>query len=86
MNNTPTHNILFEVAPVFGAVILLFLCFVVIASGIILITQKVDPQPFNGACTIIAGVLCGVAAYLVYRNYEKKTAPAPSKKSTNNKK
>lgn len=60
----------FKLASFFGAGLLAFICFVAIASGISLI---VNGLAFNGAMTIVAGILCGAGAVLVYRNYQKKT-------------
>ena len=62
----------FKLASFFGAAILAFACFVVIAGGVTLITKG---EPFNGAFTIIAGLLLGAGAVWVYRNYQKKTMP-----------
>lgn len=60
----------FKLASFFGAGLLAILCFVTIAGGITLI---VGGNAFHGAVVIIAGIICGGLAVLVYRNYQKKT-------------
>ena len=67
----------FKLASFFGAALLAFACFVVIAGGITLCTKG---EAFNGAFTIVAGVLLGAAAVWVYRNYQKKTLKPNNKK------
>ena len=67
----------FKLASFFGVAILMFACFVVIAGGITLITKD---EAFNGAFTIVAGLLLGAGAVWVYRNYQKKTTPTNKKK------
>ena len=59
----------FKIASFFGAGLLALVCFVAISSGIFLITNGMS---FNGAVTVAAGLLCGVGAALIYRNYQKK--------------
>ena len=63
----------FKILSFFGAGILAFACFVVIAGGISLIASP-DGDAFNGVFVIIAGVVLGVLAVLIYRNYQKKTS------------
>ncbi len=68
----------FKILSIFGAGLLVLLCFVTISGGIRLI---IGGNAFHGAAAIIAGVVCGVLAWLVYRNYDKKTrAAAPGVK------
>lgn len=67
----------FKLASFFGAGLLLFACFIVIAGGIMLITKG---EAFNGGFTIVAGVALGAAAVWVYRNYQKKTLKPNDKK------
>jgi hypothetical protein len=57
-------------ATFFGVALLVFLCFVVVAGGIYLIRGG---NPFHGVLTIVAGVLCGAAAVILYRRYQKKS-------------
>lgn len=65
----------FKILSFFGVGLLTFACFVVIAGGITLCTKG---EPFNGAFTIVAGLLLGAAAVWVYRNYQKKDAASKS--------
>jgi len=58
-----------KIASFFGAAILLFICFVTVASGFLLINTE---HEFNGVITIASGVVCGIAAVLTYLNYQKK--------------
>lgn len=69
-NNNVSKFSWFKILSFFGALLLVFMCFVVIAGGITLI---VDGNAFNGVFTIIAGILCGAGAWAVYRNYQKQT-------------
>jgi hypothetical protein len=57
-----------KLAIFFGVGLLAFLCCVVIAGGIYLIR---DGRAFNGVFVIVSGILCGTAAVLLYRNYQK---------------
>lgn len=59
-----------KIASFFGAAVLLVVCFVAIATGIKFIT---DNNAFNGVVSIIAGLMCGAGAVLVYKNYQKKS-------------
>lgn len=59
-----------KLAIFFGVGLLVFLCFVALAGGIYLIR---DGHAFNGVLTIVAGILCGTAAVLLYRYYQKKS-------------
>ena len=68
-----SKNLWFKVASFFGAGILVFLGFVIIASGIILITKA---ETFNGVLTIVGGLICIALAVIVYKNYEKKSREA----------
>ena len=69
----------FKLLSFFGAGLLVFMCFVVVAGGIMLITNG---DAFNGVFVILAGLGCGAGAVFVYKNYQNKTAP----KVSNNKK
>lgn len=62
-------NSWFNILSVFGAGLLIFLCFVTCAGGGWLIH---DGHTFHGVAAIIAGVLCGISAWPVYRNHDKK--------------
>ena len=68
----------FKLLSFFGAAVLAFACFVVIAGGITLITKG---EAFNGVFTIIAGLVLGAGAVWVYRNYQKKTLPEVKNKN-----
>ena len=71
-------NSLFKILSIFGTGVLCFLCFVIMAGGIFLIT---DGHSFNGVAVLIGGAICGALAWFVYRNYDKKTrASAPGVK------
>ena len=59
-----------KIASFFGAVLLVLVAIVTVASGIQLI---VDDKATNGVFTIISGVISGYCAYLVYKNYQKKS-------------
>lgn len=61
----------FKILSFFGAGVLAFACFIVIAGGINLI---VGGDTFHGVFVIIAGVVLGALAVLIYRNYQKKTS------------
>ncbi len=61
----------FKILSFFGAGVLAFACFIVIAGGINLI---VAGDAFHGALVIVAGVVLGALAVLIYRNYQKKTS------------
>lgn len=61
----------FKILSFFGAGVLAFACFIVIAGGINLI---VAGDAFHGAFVIVAGVVLGALAVLIYRNYQKKTS------------
>ena len=68
----------FKILSVFGAGLLVLMCFIMLAGGIYLVT---DGQSFNGAVIILAGILCGAGACWVWQNYDKKTrAAAPGVK------
>ena len=54
----------------FGVGILAFLCFAVIASGIMFITMD---KTFNGVVVILAGIVCGACTVLLYNYYQKKS-------------
>lgn len=56
----------FKVLSFFGATALAVLCFILLGFGIGNITV-------HGVACVIAGVLSGIAAVLVYRNYQKKS-------------
>lgn len=60
----------FKLASFIGATILLVVAIVTIASGINLIT---DSSIFKGIVCIISGIVSGIGAGVVYRNYQKKT-------------
>jgi len=59
-----------KLAIFFGVGLLAFLCVVVLAGGIYLIRGG---HAFNGVFTIVSGILCGAAAVLLYRYYQKKS-------------
>lgn len=59
----------FKLASFLGALLLLVLASVVIASGIY---QIVAGSVFHGVACILSGALCVVNAWLVYRNYQRK--------------
>jgi divalent metal cation (Fe/Co/Zn/Cd) transporter len=59
----------YKIASIFGAAILLFICFVTIASGFLLFNNE---HEFNGVITICSGMVCGIAAVLAYLNYQKR--------------
>ena len=60
----------FKAASFTGAVVLAVICFVVIAAGINLISNE---QDFPGIMCILAGLLSGGRAVMVYKNYQKKS-------------
>ena len=59
----------FKAASFIGALLLVFTSFVVIGFGI---NQIAYDSAFFGIFTTISGLVCMVAAILVYRNYQKK--------------
>ena len=59
----------FEIASLFGALALTFLCFVVLAFGI---NNVYYGETTYGVACIIAGIVSGAVAVLIYRNYHKK--------------
>ena len=60
----------FKVASFVGAVVLAVTCFAVIAAGINLIKNE---QDFPGLMCVIAGLISGGCAVMVYKNYQKKS-------------
>ena len=62
----------FKVASFVGALALVVVCFVVLATGFNLIS---DGQGFLGAMCVIGGLFSGVGAVMVYKNYQKKSRP-----------
>ena len=60
----------FKVASFVGAVVLAVICIVVIAAGINLISNE---QDFPGLMCVIAGLISGGCAVMVYKNYQKKS-------------
>ena len=60
----------FKVASFVGAVVLAVICLVVIAAGISLIKNE---QDFPGLMCVIAGLISGGCAVMVYKNYQKKS-------------
>ena len=60
----------FKVASFVGALVLVVICFVAIAAGFKLISGEED---FYGIICVIAGLLSGCGAVMVYNNYQKKS-------------
>lgn len=62
----------FKILSFFGAVLAVFFAFVNGGSAGILINSG---NGFNGVCTIISAVGWLGVAYLIYKNYQKQSAP-----------
>lgn len=62
----------FKLLSFFGTGILVFVCFVAVAGGVLLIKGG---NAFNGVFAIVAGLVCLALAVWIYRNYQKKTSP-----------
>ena len=62
----------FKLLSFFGTGILVFVCFVAVAGGILLIKGG---NAFNGVFAIVAGLVCLALAVWIYRNYQNKTRP-----------
>lgn len=60
----------FKLGSFFGVGLLVFVCFVAIPGGALLIKGG---NAFNGVFAIIAGLVCLGLAVWIYRNYQKKT-------------
>lgn len=60
----------FKVASFVGATLLAVICFVAVAAGFKLISGEED---FYGIICVIAGLLSGCGAVMVYNNYQKKS-------------
>lgn len=60
----------FKILAFFGVGLLVFMCFVVVAGGIMLITNG---DAFNGVFVILAGLGCGAGAFFLYKYYQKKS-------------
>lgn len=59
----------FKIGSFFGALILVVLCFSMLGFGI---TNIVSGAAFYGVACIVAGIISGALAILVYKNYQKK--------------
>ena len=59
----------FKICSFFGALVLVFLCFMLLGFGI---SNMVDGEAAYGVACVIAGIICGGAAVKVYINYQKK--------------
>ena len=62
----------FKLLSFFGTGILVFVCFVAVAGGALLIKGG---NACNGVFAIVAGLVCLALAVWIYRNYQKKTSP-----------
>lgn len=59
-----------KIASFIGALVLVVLAFIGIASGINMVLAD---NAFYGAASIIGGIACGAIAVWVYRNYQEKS-------------
>lgn len=60
----------FKIASFFGVAILILVCFVAMAAGVNLIYVG---DGIHGVACILGAIACGFCAFLVYKNYQKKS-------------